>query len=83
MFNETVDGTSVHVVVTVGSQQYSRWNEFEGSIDPSIIPNTDFPLIPATAITSTTEIFTNQELSHISTTFASDDVWNGGFLQGS
>lgn len=70
------------VVVTVGNTQYTIWDEFKGSIDPSILSGNKAAYVPATSITSSTDDIDDKELRRIIGRFSTDDVWNESFTQG-
>jgi hypothetical protein len=78
----TMEATSISVVVTVGANQYTIWDEFEGFIDPSIFSDNAPAYLPATAVISTKDNFNDKDLSHITSLFSSDDVWNKHFTYG-
>jgi hypothetical protein len=72
----------ISVVVTVGANQYTIWDEFEGSIDASIFSDNDPAYVPATVVISTRDDFNEKDLSIITARFSSDDVWNKHFAHG-
>jgi len=77
-----MEATSISVVVTVGANQYTIWDEFEGFIDPSIFSDDAPAYLPATAVISTKDDFDDRDLGHITALFSSDDVWNKHFTYG-
>lgn len=77
-----MDAMSISLVVTIGGNQYTIWDEFQGSIDPSFLSDNAAAYVPATLVTSPTDDFTDEDLAGTVAQFSSDDVWSKEFLQG-
>lgn len=87
-----MDSMDVFPVVTVGGIQYTIWNEFKKSVEPSHFqaygPDTwnSAAYIPATVFTIPTHGLgkgdLNPEEFRAAAQSFSDDVWNEEFLQG-